>query len=69
MATTRLNEDRIKQAVKDALAETLQEQRELLHDIFAGVLEEFALSEAIRQGQGTKSTTREEIFRVLRPRK
>jgi hypothetical protein len=40
------------------LVETLQEQRELLHDVFAEVLEDFALAEAIREGQKTKPATR-----------
>ncbi len=62
MAPTALTET----ALKAALAETLQEQRELLHEVFAGVLEEFALAEAIREGHKTKRATREEVFRVLR---
>jgi hypothetical protein len=56
----------IKQALKEALAETLHEQRELLHDVFTQVLEDFALSEAIREGKKTKLATRDEVFRVLR---
>lgn len=65
MARTALTEDALKQALKEALTETLQEQRELLHEVFAEVLEDFALAEAIREGQKTKHVTREEVFRVL----
>jgi hypothetical protein len=57
------NEGAIRQAVKEALAETLHEQRELLHDVFTEVLEDFALSEAIREGKKTKLATRDEVFR------
>ena len=55
-----------KRALKEALAETLQEQRELLREVFAGVLEDFALAEAIREGLETKPAAREEVFRILR---
>ena len=55
----------LKRAVKEALVETLQEQRELLHEVFAEVLEDFALAEAIREGQKTKPAGRKEVFRAL----
>jgi len=55
----------LKRAVKEALVETLHEQRELLHDVFAEVLEDFALAEAIREGQKTKPAHRDEVFRIL----
>ena len=55
----------LKRAVKEALVETLHEQRELLHDVFAEVLEDFALAEAIRAGKKTKPAQRNEVFRIL----
>ena len=45
--------------------ETLQEQRELLHDVFAEVLEDVALAQAIREGQKTKGAKRDEILKIL----
>ena len=65
MAQPNLSEPALKRALKEALVETLQEQRDLLHDVFTEVLEDFALAEAIREGQKTKSATREEVFRIL----
>lgn len=65
MSRTALTENTLKEVLKEALKETLQEQRGLLHEVFAEVLEDFALAEAIREGQKTKRTTREEVFRVL----
>ncbi len=58
----------MKQALKEALAETLHEQRELLHEIFAEVLEDFALVEAIREGWQTEHIERTEVFDVLEGR-
>jgi hypothetical protein len=65
MATSNLNKKGLKRALKEALAETLQEQRELLHDVFAEVLEDFTLAEAIHEGQKTAHTTRDDVFRLL----
>lgn len=65
MAIDNLDKATLKLALKEALAETLQEQRALFHEVFAEVLEDFALVEAIREGQQTKSATREEVFRLL----
>jgi hypothetical protein len=68
MVQTNLNERQLKQALKEAFVEMLQEQRGLLHEVFAEVLEDFALVEAIRVGQKTKKVTRDEVFRVLEGR-
>ncbi len=66
MATTDLDSSSLKQALKEALAETLQEQRGLFQEVFAEVLEDFALGEAIREGRKTELVSREEVFRALR---
>ncbi len=65
MARANLTEEGLKKLFKEALVETLQEQRELLHEVFAEVLEDIALAEAIREGRQTEAVSREEIFRIL----
>jgi len=65
MAQAGLSESALKKLFKEALIETLREQRELLHGVFAEVLEDIALAEAIREGQQTEQVAREEIFRSL----
>jgi hypothetical protein len=65
MAQAGLGESAFKKLFKEALTETLQEQGELLHDVFAEVLEDIALAEAIRKGQQTEQVPREDIFRSL----
>ncbi len=65
MAQTKGNKLALKRALKEALAETLHEQRKLLHEVFAEVLEDFALAEAIRAGQKTKGASRDEVFVLL----
>ncbi len=69
MAQTKTNERAIKQAVKEALAETLQEQRGLLREVFAEVLEDFALAEAVREGRKTAVVSRDAVLRTLRSKR
>jgi hypothetical protein len=69
MVQTDLSGDELKQVLKAALAETLSEQRELLHEVFAEVLEDLALAEAMREGLETKEVPREDVMRILRGKK
>ena len=68
MARFELDNEAMKQILKEALTETLHEQRELLHEVFAEVLEDFALIEAIREGQRTERVGRDEVFDSLEGR-
>jgi hypothetical protein len=65
-STTISDPNALKELLKAALRETLEEQREFLHEVFAEVLEDFALVEAIRQGQKSELASRQEVFRALR---
>ena len=55
----------LKQILKESLVETLQKQRGLLEDVVIEVLEDFALTQAIREGQTTKHSTHADDFRIL----
>ncbi|MEA3349823.1 MAG: hypothetical protein U9Q82_04300 [Chloroflexota bacterium] len=55
----------IKDIFKQAFIETLQENREELYDLFAEVLEDVALTNAIREGVSTYNVSRAEVFEVL----
>lgn len=68
MAETGITQDALKQAMKEALAETLVEQRGLFRDVFYEVLEDFALSESIREGEETELVSREQVFKSLEGR-
>ena len=65
MAQADPKNEELKQALKEAITETLHEQREWLHEVFAEVLEDFALAEAIREGRQMERVGREEIFDIL----
>lgn len=68
MAQMDPSNEEMKQVLKEALTETLHEQRELLHEVFAEVLEDFAFAEAIREGSHTERVERDEVFDVLEGR-
>ena len=65
MTTAELRSPVFKELLKEALAETLREQRGLLHEVFSEVLEEIALAGAIRQGRETEPFRRDAILGVL----
>ena len=66
MAEAPLNQRALKQTLKEALAETLHEQRELLHEVFTEVLEDAGLTKAIQNGRKTPLVTREEALGASR---
>lgn len=57
--------EQLKQVLKEALTETLREQRGLLHEVFAEVLEDFAFAQAVREGRRTGWVERDEVFDIL----
>jgi len=65
MTEISLDETRMKEVFKQAVLELLQERRDVLYDVFAEVMEDFALAKAIQEGESTESVTREKIFESL----
>jgi hypothetical protein len=68
MAQTTITPEVLKQVMKEALIETLNEQRDLFRNVMTEALEDFALIEAIKEGEKTKNVSRERIFDVLEGR-
>ena len=65
MSTAGLDKAELKIVLQEALAEALREQRELFHEVFSEVLEDFAMAEAICEGQKSKKASREEVIRTF----
>ena len=59
------DESRLKEVFKTAIIEVLEERKTLLSDLFGEALEDFALVNAIKEGETTKAASKEEIFRIL----
>jgi hypothetical protein len=61
-----MDETKIKQLMKEAFAEALQEQRDILHDLVVEAIEDIALANAIREGASSPSVSKEEIYGILK---
>ena len=67
MPEATLNSAQLKEVIKTALVEILQEQRGLLYDLITEVMEDIALSKAIDEGKNSETVDRNEIFSILEP--
>ncbi len=56
----------LKNALKSAFIEVLQERPDLIRDVLEETLEDIALVHAIEAGSKTGNVSREEIFTLLR---
>lgn len=65
MADISLDETRVKELFKQALLEVLQERKDLIYDVLAEVMEDFALAKAIQEGEFTEYVPREEVLQAL----
>jgi hypothetical protein len=65
MTTAVIDEERLKDLLKAALAEALEEHRELVQDIVEEALEDVALARAIEQGLNSESVSRDTVFTIL----
>ena len=59
------DKNQLKEVFKQAIAELLQERRDLLYDVFVEVLEDIALANAIKEGEETEIVPRKQVFKTL----
>jgi hypothetical protein len=65
LVTTHADETRLKQLLKEALVEVLEQRREWFSALMAEALEDVALVQAIKEGETTEVVSRDEIFNLL----
>jgi hypothetical protein len=65
MANATIDEERIKDLLRAALAEALVDNRDLVREIVEEVLEDICLARAIDEGVDGQSISREEIVGIL----
>lgn len=68
MSEAALSGDVLKQALKEALIETVLEQQDLLRAVVADVLEDIAFGQAMSEGETSEVVSRERIFELLEGR-
>jgi hypothetical protein len=66
MATS-MDEAKLKELLKSAVAEVLEERREFVKEIIEEAIEDVALARAIDEGVSTDEVSRDGVFTILEP--
>lgn len=64
-----IDESHLKEILKEALIEVIEERRNLFYELIAEALEDIALVHAIKEGEATETVSRDEIFSILERKK
>ena len=62
------NEAQLKEVIKAALVEVLQERQDLLYDAIERAIQDIAFARAIEEGDRTELIERDEVFAILEDR-
>jgi hypothetical protein len=65
MATATIDDKKLKNLMKSAVAEALEEQRALVQDIVEDAFEDIALARAIEQGLRSKTVSRAAVDKII----
>ncbi|HRQ40559.1 MAG TPA: hypothetical protein PLD25_21810 [Chloroflexota bacterium] len=60
-----IDDKQLKDVLKEAMLELLQERRDIFQEALAEVLEDYALVKAIDEGLDSQKASRDEVFAVL----
>jgi hypothetical protein len=63
-----MTDDRLKELLKTAVSEVLDERRDFIAEIVEEAFEDFALARAIEEGVSTQAVARAEVFDLLNAR-
>ena len=62
---TPIDEVRIKQWLKEALVEVVEERKDVLQELLAEVMEDVAMVRAIQEGETTRPVSKQEVLKLL----
>lgn len=65
MSYTTQDEAKIKELFKQAFVELLHERKDLLYELVAEIVEDFALLRAIKEGEETATAPKDEVLQIL----
>ena len=65
MSEITIDETKLKELLKVAIIELMQEQKEEYSETLAETLEDILIKNAIKEGENTKAVSREQIFKIL----
>ena len=61
----RVDESKLKELMKQALVEVLEDRKEVIYDILSELIEDIGLAHAIKEGEATESVGKQEILDIL----
>ena len=67
MANVSVEEDKLKELLKTALVEVLEERGDLVRELVAEAVEDVAMVRALEEGERSPLVGREDVFRLLEP--
>jgi len=62
---TLIDDSRLKQLLKEAVIEALEEKKTIFHDLMLEAMEDMALVHAIKEGEDTETISKKEILNIL----
>ena len=62
---TTIDDRKLKQLLKEAFIEALEEKKNIFHDLLVEAMEDVALVHAIKEGEETESIGKQEVFNIL----
>jgi hypothetical protein len=68
MANVSVEEGRLKELLKVALVEVLEERGDLVRELIEEAIEDMAMVRALEEGEQSPKINREDVFRILEPR-
>jgi Asp-tRNA(Asn)/Glu-tRNA(Gln) amidotransferase C subunit len=65
MTETRIDSEQFKQVLKATIVELFHENKEEFYQLLSEIIEDIAMTRAIKEGEDTESVSRESIFKIL----
>lgn len=65
MSGTLIDEAKLKEALKSAIVEILEERKDLVREVLEEALEDIALARAIEEGEQSELVSRDDVLNVL----
>lgn len=65
MTQISVDEEKLKDLLRETLVEVIEQKRGMFHDVVAEAIEDIILTNAIKEGESTESTSREDVFEII----
>ena len=62
---TLIDDGKLKQLLKEALIEAIEEKKNVFYDLIVDAVEDIAIVRAIQEGENTETISKQEIFNIL----